>query len=70
MLSVKNADIFKANFYYNYPIIITMTLLILQTFHTDEMVCLVTDIRKNISLIFFWVDFYAGCETHEVFVGN
>lgn len=47
MLSIKNADIFKANFYYYYPVIITMTLLILQTPHTDEMVCLVTAIRKN-----------------------
>lgn len=71
MLSIKIADIFKANFYYYYyPIIIAMTLLIMQTFHTDEMVCIVKDIRKSISLIFFWAEFYAGFEMHEVFAGN
>jgi len=47
-----------------------MMLLILHTFHTDKIVCLVTDIRKNIVLIFFWVEFHAGFETQEVFVGN
>lgn len=47
MLSIRNADIFKAKFYYYYPIIITMTFVILQTFHTDEMVSLVTDIKKT-----------------------
>lgn len=52
MLSIKNADIFKANFYYYHPVIITMTLLILQTPHTDEMVCLLTAIRKK-SLVLF-----------------
>lgn len=66
MLSIKIADIFKANFYYYYPIIISITLLIMQTFHTHEMVCIVADIRKSTSLIFFWAEFYAGFEMHEM----
>lgn len=44
MFVIKNADIFKDNFYYFFPIIVTMTL---QTFHTAEKVCLVTDIREK-----------------------
>lgn len=57
MLSIRNADIFKANFYYYYPIIITMTFVILQTFHADEMVSLVTDIKKThlFNFILSWI---------------